>query len=337
MDFLLSDEQLALRDMAKDVFAGVSPPARLRELWDGKPRGEQAWRTMAEQGLVGLTVPEEHGGSGGDPVDLMVVLEEAGRACLPEPLLDTSAVAVAVLVEAGGDLAQRWLPAIAAGDGVVAVQLQGQPFVADADLADLLLVEADDELSAVEPGAFTATPVASEDRSRRLFRVDAQPGQRVGPSATARVHGALGAAAMLNGIAGALLEQTLTYVKVRQQFGVPVGSFQAVKHKLATVYAALESSRAATRYAAYAVAKGLPDAALAASTAKVHAVEAESVANDEALQCHAGIGFTWEHDLHFWLKRGRAFEHVYGSAREHRAAVAAALLDDTEEEQHGRA
>ena len=337
MDFLLSDEQLALQDMARDVFARVSPPSRLRELWDGKPRDGHVWRTLAEQGLVGLTVPEEHGGSGGDAVDLMVVLEEAGRACLPEPLLDTSAVGVAVLAEAGGELAQRWLPAIAAGDAVVAVRLQDQPFVTDADIADLLLLEADGELSAVEAEAFTATPVPSEDRARRLFRVDAQEGRLVGPSSTARVVGALGAAATLNGIAGALLDQTLEYVKVRQQFGVPVGSFQAVKHKLASVYAALESSRAVTRYAAYAVARELPDAALAAGAAKVHAIEAESVANDEALQCHAGIGFTWEHDLHFWLKGGRAFEHVYGSAREHRAAVAAALLDDTQEEHHGRA
>lgn len=335
MDFLLSDEQRALRDMARDVFARVYPPARLRELWDGKPRGTDAWRTLAEQGLVGLTVPEEHGGSGGDAVDLMVVLEEAGRACVPEPLLDTAAVAVAMLREAGGELAQRWLPQIAEGNAVVAVQLDGHPFVADADVADLVLRQTGDDLIAVERGAFTAAPVPSEDRTRRLFTVDAGAGERIGPAVTAWLHGALGSAAVLNGIAGALLDQTLEYVKVRQQFGVPVGSFQAIKHKLASVYATLESSRAAVRYAAYAAANGLPDAATAARVAKIHAVEAESLANDEALQCHAGIGFTWEHDLHFWLKRGRAFEHVYGSAREHRRAVAAALLDGVKEDLHG--
>ena len=335
MDFLLSDEQRALRDMARDVFARVYPPARLRELWDGKPRGTDAWRTLAEQGLVGLTVPEEHGGSGGDAVDLMVVLEEAGRACVPEPLLDTAAAAVAVLAQAGGEVAQRWLPQIASGDAVVAVQLDGQPFVGDADIADLLLLQSGDDLTAVERGAFTATSVPSEDRARRLFTVESEAGERIGPAATAWLHGALGSAAVLNGIAGALLDQTVEYVKVRQQFGVPVGSFQAVKHKLASVYATLESSRAATRYAAYAAANALPDAATAAAIAKIHAVDAESLANDEALQCHAGIGFTWEHDLHFWLKRGRAFEHLYGSARDHRRVVAAALLDGAKEEPDG--
>ena len=335
MDFLLSDEQLALRDMARDVFARLYPPARLRELWDGKPRGAEAWRGLAEQGLAGIAVDETHGGSGGDAVDLMVVLEEAGRACVPEPLLDTAAVAAAVLRVAGGELAQRWLPAIAAGDAVVAVQLADQPYVADADIADLLLVEVDDDVHAVEQAAITATPVASEDRTRRLFSVAARDGRRAGPAAVARLHGAWGTAALLNGVAGALLGQTLGYVKVRQQFGVPVGSFQAVKHKLASVYATLESSRAATRYAAYAIANNLPDAATAAGVAKLHAVDAERLANDEALQCHAGIGFTWEHDLHFWLKRGRALEHVYGSAREHRAAVAAALLDGAKEDVHG--
>jgi alkylation response protein AidB-like acyl-CoA dehydrogenase len=147
------------------------------------------------------------------------------------------------------------------------------------------------------------------------------------PLAPALQWGRLGAAALLNGVALALLDQTLAYVKVRQQFGVPVGSFQAVKHKLASVYSTLESSRAAAQLAAHALATDQPDADTACLVAKAAAAQAEFLANDEALQCHAGIGFTWEHDLHFWLKRGRALEHVFGSAREHRAAIAAALLD----------
>lgn len=326
MDFLLSDEQVALRDMARDLFNALSPPARLRELWDGKPRGEQAWRSLAEQGLVGLIIAEEHGGSGGDAIDLVVMLEEAGRACAPEPLLET-AVGAAALNRAGGRLAQRWLPRIAAG-AVATVQLANEPFVVDADVADVVLVERDGDLFLVDSDGRGASPVPSEDRSRRLFTLEAPAGERVSAAGHARDVGALGTAALLNGVAGALLDQTLEYVKVRHQFGVPVGSFQAIKHKLASVFATLESSRAATRYAAYALARDLDDASIASSVAKIHAVEAERLANDEALQCHAGIGFTWEHDLHFWLKRGRALEHAYGTAREHRAAVAAALLDD---------
>jgi alkylation response protein AidB-like acyl-CoA dehydrogenase len=330
MSFGYSDEQVALAQMARDIFAKASPPSRLRELWDGAERDPTVWQSLADAGLVGLVVPQSYGGSGGTAQDMTIVLEEAGRACLPEPLLDTAAVAVPVLVAAGGDIAQRWLPHIAAGEAQVSVQLADQPFALDADIADLLLVEVDGAIHAADAAGFTATPVASEDRARRLFRVDVDISERIGDVGVARLHGALGAAAVLNGIASALLDMTIEYVKVRQQFGVAVGSFQAVKHKLASVYAVLASSTAATRLAAMAVAGGDGGAATAVSAAKVHAVDAAALANTEALQCHAGIGFTWEHDLHFWLKRGRAMEHAYGSARTHRAAVAGALLDGKE-------
>ena len=328
MDFAFTAEQLAVRDMARELFAKHYGPARLRELYDGAERTGDAWSAMAEAGLTGLGVGEEHGGSGGDAIDLMLVLEEVGRACVPDPLLDTVAVGVAVLSTTENErLAQRWLPAIAAGDATIAVQLEDQPYAVDADIADLLLLEVDGGVHALEAGQFEAHHVPSEDRTRRLFHVEVEVGERIADIATARRIGTLGSAAMLNGVAGALLDMTLAYVKVRHQFGVPVGSFQAVKHKLATLFSDLESSRAATRYAAYAVARRLDDRNVAVSVAKVHAVAAASLANTEALQCHAGIGFTWEHDLHFWLNRGRALEHDYGSAREHRALLAAALLD----------
>jgi alkylation response protein AidB-like acyl-CoA dehydrogenase len=328
MDFSLTDEQLALRDMARDVFAKINPPSRLRGLWDGDPRDSRAWAGIAEVGLTGLGIGEEHGGSGGNALDVMVVLHEAGRACLPEPLLDTIAVAGAVLGACNeAKLQATWLPRIAGGEATIAVQLLGQPYVADADTADALLVEVDAGLHLVERDGFQATRVASEDRSRRLFRVEFEAGRRVGAAAIAHRWGALGSAALLNGITEALLDMTLDYVKVRQQFGVPVGSFQAVKHKLASLYATLGSATAATQLAADAVAHDAPDQDRAVSVAKVHAWAAEDLANTEALQCHAGIGFTWEHDLHFWLKRGRALEHVYGSAAEHRHRIAALLLD----------
>jgi alkylation response protein AidB-like acyl-CoA dehydrogenase len=330
MSFGYSEEQVALSQMARDIFAKASPPSRLRELWDGGERAPHVWQSLADAGLVGLVVPEAFGGSGGTVDDLAIVLEEAGRACLPEPLVDTAAVAVPALVAAGGELAHRWLPQIAAGETVVAVQLADQPYVTDADVADLLLLEVDGALHAVTADGFTAHAVAAEDRTRRLFSVEFDVGERIGDGAVARLHGALGTTALLNGIAGALLDMTVDYVKVRQQFGVPVGSFQAVKHKLASVHTALASSRAATRLAALAVAGGEAGATTAVGVAKAHAADVAALANTEALQCHGGIGFTWEHDLHFWLKRGRALEHAYGSARTHRAAVAAALLDGKE-------
>ena len=328
MDFALTDEQRALQQMARELFAKISSPDRLRALWDGQERGCHAWQALAELGLTGLGVPAEYGGSGGDAVDIALLLEEAGRACAAEPVLDTIAVAGPFLAaNATESVKQRWLPGICSGDVLVSVQSADHPHAVDADEANLLLIEVDGVIQALASGDFSARQVASEDRSRRLFTVEHDGGEPVGPAEALLACGALGTAALLNGIAGALLDMTLEYVKVRRQFDAPVGSFQAVKHKLATVHAVLESSTAATLYAAYTAARRLDDLGTAASVAKVHAVDAESLANAEALQCHAGIGFTWEHDLHFWLKRGLALEHAYGSARAHRARVAAALLD----------
>jgi alkylation response protein AidB-like acyl-CoA dehydrogenase len=142
------------------------------------------------------------------------------------------------------------------------------------------------------------------------------------------LRGVVSTAAVLDGIGLHLLETTVEYVKGRSQFGRPVGSFQAVKHRLADAYVLLESSRPAAWYAAYALANDLPDRELAASVAKAYASDAEAFINREALQLHGGIGFTWEHDLHLWLKRGKALERWFGSAREHRGRIAAHLFDD---------
>jgi alkylation response protein AidB-like acyl-CoA dehydrogenase len=336
VDFEFTDEQLALRDLARDLFEKESPPTRLRELWEGAARDEAVWRTMGEAGLLGVTVPADFGGVGGDDVDLALVLEEAGRAALPEPLLETVAVGAPLLAAAGTrEQKAEWLPRIASGDALIAVQLGGAPFAADADLAGLLLCEQDGELHAVPKGSFAVRPVVSEDRARRLFAVsatcsaatrmdgDAAAGER------AFLRGAVAAAGVLNGVAQKLLEMTIAHVKARLQFGRPVGSFQAVKHKLADAHVAVASARAATWYAAYALASSLEDASVAASAAKAYASDAEALANAAALQCHAGIGFTWEHDLHLWLKRGKALEQAWGSAREHRERIAASMFGGT--------
>jgi alkylation response protein AidB-like acyl-CoA dehydrogenase len=338
VDFDFTDEQYALRDLVRELFERESPPSRLRSLLNEEgPRDDKVWRTMAEAGILGITVPDRYGGLGGNEIDLALVLEEAGRACLPEPLVETVAIAAPLLATAGTDEQRReWLPRIVAGDAVVAVQLDGEPFVADADIADLLVVEWADELYAVPGGQFTQRRVPSEDGTRRIFEVDADfttaTHMAGGPpeAAEAARRGAAATAGFLNGIAMRFLEMTVEHVTSRNQFDRPVGSFQAVKHKLADVHVMVESSRAAAWYAAYAMANGLSDREVAASVAKAAAGEAERRANTEALQCHGGIGFTWEHDLHFWLKRGNALEAAYGTARGHRATLARHVFQDTD-------
>lgn len=327
MEFDFTPEQYALRDVARELFEKESPPSRLRAIWGGAERGDKLWRAMAEVGLLGLAIPEEHGGMGGDDCDLALVLEEAGRAALPEPLLETAAVAAPLLRDAGTpEQRAQWLPRIASGETIAAVQIGGAPFALDADLAEVLLYETDDELHATD--AFGTGPVESEDRARRLFSVlptlsagTLMPGGRAA-AARAVARGAAATACVLNGVGLCLVDTTVEYVRSREQFGRAVGSFQAVKHPLADAHVGLEAARSAAWYAMFALARGLPDAEPAASVAKVAACDAHALINDAALQAHGGIGFTWEHDLHLWLKRGLALAASFGTAREHRARLA---------------
>jgi alkylation response protein AidB-like acyl-CoA dehydrogenase len=332
VDFDFSEEQYALRDLARELFQRESPPSRVRSLWtEQEPRDEKVWRTIAEAGLLGITVPEEFGGLGGDEVDLALVLEEAGRAALPEPLVETVAIAAPLIAEGGTDqLRADWLPSIASGDALATVKLQTEPFAVDADVADLLLLEREGDLHAIPRGSFSARRVPSEDGARRIFVVDAETNDATrmpGDAGSARLRGAAATATVLNGIAMRLLELTLEHVTSRKQFDRPVGSFQAVKHKLAEAHVGVEASRPAAWHAAYAIAKGEPGAEVAARVAKVAANDAQRRANVEALQLHGGIGFTWEHDLHLWLKRGNALEAAYGSSAEHRRALASHVFE----------
>ncbi len=334
MNFDFTDEQYQLRDAARDFFAGECDAAHVRAMWAHETgRSPQLWRQLADLGFVGLTVPEQHGGLGLSEVDLVLILEEAGRAALPEPLLETTALGVPLLVEAGRpDQQAEWLPRIAAGDAIVTVQLADAPTAVDAHIADLLLLERDGELHAVPSDRFSATAQPSLDHARRVFTVEAETGPDTrmagGGEAAARAwdRGAWGTAALLGGIGQRLLEMSAAYVREREQFGRPVGSFQAVKHKLAETLLVVESAKAATWYAAYALAHDLPDRSEAASVAKTYAADAEHKANYEALQCHGGIGFTWEHDLHLWLKRGTALGPAYGTADAHRSTLADRLF-----------
>jgi alkylation response protein AidB-like acyl-CoA dehydrogenase len=178
-----------------------------------------------------------------------------------------------------------------------------------------------------------AESIASIDRARPLARLraaDLRDENRLnGGEDTMRYavsQGVFGTACVQNGIAMRLLEMTLEYVKDREQFGRPVGSFQAIKHKLADMHTALASSRPAAWYAGYALATNADDASEAAAVAKVAASETEALCNREALQCHGGIGFTWEHDLHLWLKRGITLRSTFGDASLHRRGLANRLL-----------
>ncbi|HEV8298505.1 MAG TPA: acyl-CoA dehydrogenase family protein [Acidimicrobiales bacterium] len=335
MQFAFTDDQVLFRDTVRDFLANECTPALVRAAWenaDGRVPG--LWRKLAEMGVVGLTAPERAGGLGMDEVDLVLLLEEAGRAALPEPVAEVTAVAIPTLREHGGERGAPWLERAAAGDALVAVGIAG-PYVLHAEAADVLLLAQDDELHLVDRAAVSLTPQRSVDYSRRLASVTWSPSPatrlaagELGAHAIADAfdRGALAAAAQCVGIAQHLIDVTVDYVSQREQFGKVVGSYQAVKHHLANALLAVEFARPLVYVAAYAVANATPHRAREVSMAKACASDAVDKAARIALQCHGAIGYTFEYDLHLWMKRGWALAATWGDASFHRNRVADALL-----------
>jgi alkylation response protein AidB-like acyl-CoA dehydrogenase len=341
--FAFTDDQLLFRDAVRDLLDKECPPERVRDAWaaaDGRVPG--VWNALAEMGVLGVPVPDAFGGLGLTELDLVLLVEETGRVGLPDPIVETVAVAAPLLADVNdladpvsSDLAQRWLPRIADGSAVVAVSLDGNPLVAHGAEAALLIAVAGAQLVAVPGDRVTGEAQRSVDGARRPATVCWDPADAVvlaeGPLATAIIgraldHGALAAAAQLLGLGQQLLDLTVDYVKERRQFGVPIGSFQAVKHHLADAMLQLEFARPVVHAAAYAMATGDPDAARAVAHAKVAAGDAASFVGRQALQCHGAIGYTVEYDLHLYLKRVWALAASWGDAAHHRRRVADLVL-----------
>jgi alkylation response protein AidB-like acyl-CoA dehydrogenase len=316
------------------------------------------WRSIAvELGLAGLLVAESSGGAGASAREAAVVLEELGRFAAPAPFLTSSVVAAVALGAVGvhgdgDDLVGR----LASGDVTAAlvvplstsamsfattVKASGDSLsgevrsVAGAIEADVLLVpvEADGgiEIRVVETTDATVDPVVSLDMSRQIADVsfESAPSRLVVPASSgdAAVRKALVAGAALLaseqvGIAQWCLETTVAYLKERRQFGRVVGGFQALKHRLAEMYVLVEQARAAARYAAATSALDDPDAAIAASVAQAYCSDVAVKAAEECVQLHGGIGMTWEHPAHLYLKRAKADQLAFGTASEHRAHLA---------------
>jgi alkylation response protein AidB-like acyl-CoA dehydrogenase len=284
--------------------------------------------------VLGLTVPEANGGLGLGLVDLVLLLEEAGRSGLPEPLLETTALAVPLLVDAPGPGADavraRWLPTIAAGGAVAAVGADGLEAVPGAGAADLLLLERAGELHAVVAATTVRVARPGLDGGRRRAAVSWDPSPEsllvTGPEAGSLVaavkdRAAMGTGAVLLGVADRLITMTAAYAVDRIQFGVPIGSFQAVKHHLANALIRLEFARPAVYRAAWSLDTGDPAAGWHASMAKALASDAATDAARVTLQVHGAIGYTWECDAQLWMKKAWTLAAAWGDARFHRARV----------------
>jgi len=269
----------------------------------------------------------------------VLLLEEAGRSGMPEPLVETTALAVPVLLDAPGAqgeaLRARWLSSVAGGGVAMAVGMSSMPAVPAAQGADLLLLERDGDLHAVPAAGVALTPRPVLDGARRVAQVEWEPSpatlvvsgfEAEGVLAGIEDRAAMGVGAVLVGVADRLLAMAAHYAQERVQFGKPIGSFQAVKHHLADALVRVEFARPVVYRAAWSLSEGDPQARLHASMAKAMASEAATVAARTALQVHGAIGYTWEHDLHLWMKRAWALAAAWGDAATHRARVLDILL-----------
>jgi len=332
LDF--SQEQLDLSASVARLFESESSPSALRALWDTETgRSPKLWQGLSEIGVPAIVVPEEFGGFGGDETDLCLVLEQVGRFCVPDAVLEGCLVApIALLLGGSDELKQRWLPGIASGEVRATIALSGTTHVPDVHVSDIVILERDGELRLYERAELDVEPLVSMDRSRRLFDVSPKPGTGVALDARSlgdiRSRQDFGSAAVLNGVGAAMIDMTAKYIAVRKQFGRTIGSFQAVKHQLAQAESRNALARQAARSASYYVANADARAADAATLARVCAIEAEFESNRVALQLHGGIGFTWEYDLHLWLKRGKALEQSHGTRREALSSAGLSGLSD---------
>jgi alkylation response protein AidB-like acyl-CoA dehydrogenase len=336
--FHVDEDHELFQTAVRDFLAKECTPETIRALWEtDTARSAALWKKLADVGFAGFLVPERFDGAGQDEVGMVLLQEEAGRAALAEPVIVTSAVAVPLLVELGDEgLCERWLPGVSGGETRLAVGHPVSPFVEDADVADLLVLPHGDALHAVPGEAVRAVLEPANDPSRRLFTVSFEPsaatrvaeGERVRALLDAALdRGALAAAAQLLGVADRLLEMAVAYTSERRQFGRPVGSFQAVKHMLADVKVRLEYARPVVHRAAWSLARGAAHRGVHVSMAKHQAAEAAEMAARRALQAHGAIGYTWEQDLHLWMRRAWSLARAWGDTAFHRARVAEALLE----------
>ena len=353
MQFALTDEQRMIREAARKFFAARIDSTHLHAVIDGAADGVDLWHAAAgEMGLAGLVVPEQHGGAGLGMVELAIVAEAAGYHAAPLPLLAGVAMAAPALL-AGGTDAQKamWLPRLASGAVRGSVALTGPDgdieragvtrsgdrltgaahFVPDGAGAELFIVAVADGAMALvlrtAPGGTVERCVSLDmTRPHAVLRLDDVVAEPLADAAAARAAalqgGWIALAADALGGAQACIERTVAYAKERVQFGRRIGSYQAVKHRLADMMVEIEQARSAVYWAACAADEGSADAPFAAHAAKAFATDAYASCAGNMIQLHGGIGFTWEHDAHIFFKRARADQALLGSPAWHRERIA---------------
>jgi alkylation response protein AidB-like acyl-CoA dehydrogenase len=314
VDFDLTEDQKEIKRVAHELLAVRSPFAKVREAADAGTYDAALWSELVELGWAGIAVAEEHGGQGLGAVELAVLLEELGYACAATPFLSTAAAAAAIQAAGTRDQQARWLPGLASGE--LTAGIGTRELAADAAGAAVVVVIEGDEAQLIESPE--TEPFTSIDATRRFASVRGE-GEPLAAGAADRIRAAV--AAEVIGVCQRALDMTLEYVKDRRQFGVPVGSFQAVSHRCAQMLLDTESVRSTAYYAAWAADADpdkLPEAAALAGAA---AAAGGREVTASAIQAHGGIGFTWEADVHWLYKRAQLATALLGGASRHREAL----------------
>src|SRR3954465_11259164 len=321
MNFDFTDDQRAIKETARALLASRFKLERLREPAEAKTYGRAAWKEVSELGWPGIFIEEENGGQGLGVLELVILLEELGYVLAPRRFLSNPAAGL-ILRDAG---ATDRLEGVATGEqrGTVGVVKDGRAaLVPDAEEADFIILLDGTDATLVERGDATVEAIDAIDPTRRYATVSANGGGSLGDVSRGRDLIALAVAAELVGIGQRVMEMAVEYAKDRKQFDRAIGAYQAVSHACAEMLKQVEGSRSLVYYAGWAADAAPDEFSLAASMAKAYASDAGWNVSASSLQVHGGIGFTWEHDLHWFLKRAKTDGVLYGSARDHRERVA---------------
>lgn len=328
MNFDFTDDQQAIKRTAHDLLAQRFKPDIVRELAEAGRYADAHWSELAELGWPGIFIDEEHGGQGLGTVELALLMEELGYSLAPVPFLSNAAAGLALQHAGSDEQKARWLEGMATGEarGTVGRMRGGvAALVPDADSAEVVVMLDGDTATLHHAGSCQVEPLDTIDGTRRYARVTPGDGgeQLPGDVTAAADRMAVAASAELVGISQRAMEMAVEYARDRKQFDRPIGAYQAVSHRCADMLRDTESARSTTLWAAWAAEDEPETLSLASSMAKSLASDAGWSVTASALQVHGGIAFTWEHDLHFFLKRAKVDGSMFGSAREHRERVAA--------------
>lgn len=313
MKFSFTDDQRLFADGLRDLLVNECPSATVRHAWEsGAGHDAALWRKLGDMGVLGLLVPEAQGGMGANLVDAVLLFQELGRAGVPGPVLEHMAIGAPSLADAH--------PGVVDGSTVATAWVDDSPYVAHAGVAHVI-VRDDDALT-----GFTATDVAGIDGGRRLFTVTGGDSSELSHRRPPGDVMALAVAAFLVGLGERMIDIAADYARQREQFGKPIGSFQAVKHLMSDALLKVEFAKAPTYRAAWSLANDEPTAPRDVSMAKALASEAAYRASRSSMQVLGGIGYTWEADLQLYMKKSWALMRAYGDAVHHRRRVAASVL-----------